>query len=424
MLRNKVFKILWALSLVLLLALLSWSQEDRVIKSLNLQNADIHSVLSFLADYGNVNIVSAPTVQANVTLNLSDVTWRQALDIVVKTYRLAAVEERGYIRILPLDEYIDEQAKIEKRKAEQKALIGVETEVIDVKHASAKDLAKPLKSLLSERGTIDVVERTNTLIVKDIPENIKRARELVAELDIETDQIRISAQLLEVETSSLLELGVNWSTFGRGLLNIPSLTDSGSFTQTADKVSEPVGRFTFGAFKTDFNLNAQLSMLMQNKKAKLVAHPEITTQDNREATIQLGQKVPVKQFDQSGNTVVAFYDVGTLLRVTPHITSENRILMSLRPERSTYTFDPNGVIINTANAQTNVVVENGQTVVIGGLTTQDEEKTSTGIPILKDIPLLGVLFRHTLKSVKSTDLVIFVTPTIVTSEMHSMKESE
>jgi type IV pilus assembly protein PilQ len=145
--------------------------------------------------------------------------------------------------------------------------------------------------------------------------------------------------------------------------------------------------------------------------------------DNNEARIQLGQKIPIKQFDESGNVVIEFTEVGTILRVTPHITAENKILLHLYPERSTYQFDPNGVIINTSNAETKVVVNNGQTVVIGGLTTQDVVESHVGVPILKDIPLLGYLFSFKQKKISDRDLVIFVTPTVVDDEDMTMHSS-
>jgi type II secretory pathway component GspD/PulD (secretin) len=189
-------------------------------------------------------------------------------------------------------------------------------------------------------------------------------------------------------------------------------------------VTYPTGTFTFatvqGINDEDFDIEGTISALVSSNRGKIIAHPEITTVDNREAFIQMGQRIPIKQFDEAGNVAIQFEEVGTILRVTPHITSENRILLKLKPERSSYTFDANGVIINTNNAETNVVVDNGQTAVIGGLTTQVEQKTRTGLPILKDIPLLGYLFRYTRTEVSDRDLVIFVTPTIVTSEMHSM----
>ena len=131
----------------------------------------------------------------------------------------------------------------------------------------------------------------------------------------------------------------------------------------------------------------------------------------------MGQKIPVKQFDESGNVVIKFEEVGTILLVTPLLTAEDQILMELAPERSPYQFDPNGVIINTSNAKTNVIVNNGQTAVIGGLTTEDEVQTEIGVPILKDIPLIGRLFKYTNNRIESRDLIIFVTPTIVENDM-------
>jgi type IV pilus assembly protein PilQ len=131
----------------------------------------------------------------------------------------------------------------------------------------------------------------------------------------------------------------------------------------------------------------------------------------------MGQKVPVKQFDESGNVVIKFEEIGTILIVTPHITAENQVLMHLKPERSTFEFDAAGVIINTNNAETNVIVNNGQTAVIGGLTTQDETESELGVPLLKDIPIFGNLFKYSRKETQSKDLVIFVTPTIVDSDL-------
>lgn len=402
-------------------------QDEKVIKNLNLQNADVHSVLSFLADYGDVNIVTAPNVQANVTLSLQNVTWRQALDIVIKTYSLAGVQEEGYIRVLPLEEYLKEQSSIEKHKYEQKILVGLEMQIISIKYSAAIDMVTSIKSMLSDRGSINVDERTNSLIIRDIPDNIAKVQEIVKALDKETQQIRISAQLLEMDTDLLKEFGVNWMGQGTRLSNRfgDSWIDTAFGGITTDKVTDPVGRFLFGMLRIDsaVNFTAQLSALASTTKLKVVAHPEITTLDNKLASIQLGEKIPIKQFDAAGNVVITFVNVGTILKVTPHITAENKILMHLLPERSQSKSDPAGIIIQTTNCETNVMVENGQTVVIGGLTTQDEEKLNTGIPILKDIPILGYLFRYTRKKITTKDLVIFVTPTIVTEEMHGSTDT-
>jgi len=412
--------------LFIFFALQALGQQEKVLKSLTLQNAEVHSVMSFLAEEGKTNIVVAPAVSGTVTLSLKGVTWRQALEIITKTYNLVTVEEPDYIRVLPLQDYLNEMTFTQKHQADQKTLVSLQTEIISVKNGTAADLIKPLKASLSERGTVDVDQRTNSLIVRDIPENVARAKEMVKALDKETDQIKISAQLLEVETGTLSELGIDWSV-------IPSLEGSADGTihsemeinQKGNQLldEDKIGNFTYSTVQKDFSLDATISAMVKSNKAKIVAHPEITTVDNKEAFIQMGQKVPIKQFDASGNTVITFVEVGTILKVVPHITSEGRILMKLKPERSSYQYDANGVIINTNNAETNVVVDDGQTAVIGGLTTQEEKKLQKGIPILKNIPLLGYLFSYTKKEIVNHDLVIFVTPTVVTNEMKGLKSS-
>jgi type IV pilus secretin PilQ/predicted competence protein len=395
------------------------SGQDKVIPALNLQNADLQSVLSLLADYGGVNIVASPQVKAAVTMNLQNVTWRQALDILLKTYDLSGVEEPGYIRVLPTKDYLDEQMQMEKHKSDQKALISMETEVISIKHGTASDMIKSVKAVLSARGMVDTDDRTNSLVIRDIPENIEKVRQLVETLDKETDQIKISTQLLEVESGALTEFGIDWSMISTKSADLMAgEKPTATFDQMTNRVTDPTGTFTFATAETDFDLAGTISALVSGNKGKIVAHPEITTVDNKEAFIQMGQKIPIKQFDESGNVVITFTEVGTILRVTPHVTSHDRILLKLQPERSSYTFDANGIVINTNNAETNVVVKNGQTAVIGGLTTQEEMESHSGLPILKDIPLLGYLFRYTKKQVTDRDLIIFVTPTIVTEEVH------
>jgi len=394
---------------------------DKIINAITLQNANLHSVLSFLADYGGTNIVAAQSVNVPVTLTLQDVTWRQALDILLKTYNLTGVQEEGYIRVLPTQDFINEQALLEKHKADQTALVSLETEVIPIKYGTAKDMVKAIKAVLSQRGSIDTDDRTNSLVIRDTPEYIPKVKQLVETLDKETRQIKISAKLLEIESGSVTELGLDWSMISRKSAQLMTGDKTeGSYSQKTDKVSGPAGKYTLAMVQGDFDIEGTISALVTSKKGKIIAHPEITTVDNREAVIQMGQKIPIKQFDEAGNVVIEFEEVGTILRVTPHITAQNRILLKLKPERSSYTFDANGVIINTNNAETNVVVENGQTAVIGGLTTQLESKSHAGIPILKDIPLLGYLFRYTRNEITNRDLVIFVTPTIVSEEIHSM----
>lgn len=387
------------------------------IKQLQFQSAEIRSVLAHLADYGGVNVVVAPNVGGSVTIKLSDVLWRTAMNIIGRTYNLAIVDEgEGYIRVLPADEYRKEVTEREKHKQETLQLATLDTRIIEISNSTSNDVVEAVKSLLTERGKATSDPRSNSIILQEVPSNIDRVLEFIGKLDRPARQIKISTQLLEIYSEDLTELGVSWDAFGT------YTTETGrSFDQigkvTGNRISDVAGSYSVNAVQKGWSVAALVEAIVASGKGKVIAHPEITTIDNHQAKIQMGQKVPIKQFDESGNVIIRLEEVGTILTVTPHITAENRILMHLKPERSTYQFDPNGVIINTSNAETHVIVNNGQTAVIGGLTTQDEDISEVGVPILKDIPLIGMLFKSTKKEYKNRDLVIFVTPTIVDDQL-------
>ena len=387
------------------------------IKNLQFQSADVRSVLRFLADYGKVNVVVAPEVDGTVTIKLNDVPWRTAMDIIGRTYGLAIIDENdGYIRVLTSENYRKEQSDAETHKKSQRELVELETRIVHISNSVSEDIVKTAKSLLTERGEAISDKRSNSIILREVPANMDKVISYVKELDKPSRQIKISTQLLEVFTDDLTELGVSWLAEGTYTKSTgESYAQRGEVT--ARRSDETAGRYTINALQRGWSVEAIVEAIVSSGKGKIIAHPEITTIENKQAKIQLGQKVPVKQFDQSGNVVIKFEEVGTILNVTPHITAENQILMWLKPERSTYQFDPNGVIINTSNAETNVIVGNGQTAVIGGLTTQDEVSSEVGVPILKDIPILGMLFKYKQSKTESRDLVIFVTPTIVEPDL-------
>jgi type IV pilus assembly protein PilQ len=413
----------------------------QIIKTLSLNQADIRSVLMYLSSYGGVNIVASPSVEGTVTVHLANVTWKEALDIIMQTYNLVGIETENYIRVVKAVDYYSEKSAEQKNAQEQETMKPLTTRIIGVKYNVAAEIKTAVKGLLSSRGTVDVDARTNSLILRDLPENLDKVSDLIGVLDKETQQVKISAQLLEVESGFLRELGVDWRIVNQRYNNdspmklnadgTPSSTpaidplltgnpDRQTYSQTEGRTlgteqigSAKIGQFSISKVAGDYNIGAILATVESSNKGKIIAHPEVTTLDNVEAYIQMGQKIPIKQFDPSGNTIITFYDVGTKLRVTPHVTSENRILLHLVPERSSYQFDPNGVIINTQNAETNVVVENGETAVIGGLTNQEINTLKVGLPFLKDIPGLGFLFGYDKRQVVTRDLVIFVTPTIV-----------
>lgn len=396
-----------------LLAAQDDSDPSTPIKTLQFQSADIRSVLTFLADYGNVNVVIAPDVDGSVTIKLHNVMWRQAMDIIGRTYDLAVVGEEGdYIRILPMKDYREELMAQEEHSSKKRKLVALQTRIVKISNSSSNAIVEAVKSLLTERGQVTSDPRSNSIIVQEVPSNMDQVLSYVQELDKPSQQIKISAQLLELYTDDFSELGIDWTVQGS------YETESGrKYEQkgsvSANDVATPAGTYQITALQRGWDLEAMVQSIVSNGKGKILAHPEITTIDNHEAKIQMGAKVPIKQFDEAGNLVIKFEEVGTILTVIPHITAENQILMNLRPERSSYQFDPNGVIINTSNAETHVIVKNGQTAVIGGLTTEDEDVTEHGVPILKDIPLLGMLFKFERTTNRSRDLVIFVTPTIV-----------
>ncbi len=388
------------------------------IENLTYQAADIRSVIRSLADYGKVNVVVAPNVQGSVTINLHDVTWEQALKIIGSTYNLAVVfEDDNYIRVLPAEDYRKEQTEIDKHNLERQTLAPLDVKIIKLANTAAAEITASVQSLMSQRGKVDADERTNSLILQEVPENIDRVMAFIKELDRPAKQIKISTQILDISSKDALELGVDWTATGSYVPNSnPNVHVDQTATQKGNQVTEPFISYNVGYFH-GWSVDATVASILSNGKGKLVAHPEITTIDNKAARIQMGQRIPVKQFDESGNVVIEYEDVGTILEVTPHITAENKILMHLKPERSSLQPDVSGIIINTNNAETNVVVNNGQTAVIGGLTTVDETENHEGVPILKDLPIIGLLFSYYTRSNESRDLVIFVTPTIVEDDL-------
>ncbi len=415
---NKILITLATIVLVFAMLYPVYAEEEKKdptapMKNLQFQAAEINSVLNFLADYGGVNVVVSPEVKGTVTIKLNNILWRDAMDIIARTYGMVVVEEKqGYLRVLNTDDYHKEVSEYEKHNKEQREIVPLETKIVRISNSSAEDIVSSVKSLLTpERGQAIADVRSNSIIVQEIPANMETVLKFIAELDRPAKQIKISTQMLEVFTKDVEELGISWSANGT------YTTESGrSFEQEANvinRTADPAGSYKVFAVQNGWSVDAVVEAIVSSGKGKVLAHPEITTVDNKEAKIQMGQKIPVKQFDESGNIVITFEEVGTILRVTPHITAENRILMHLIPERSTYEFDPNGVIISISAAETNVIVENGQTAVIGGLTTQDEVSNEVGVPILKDIPIIGLLFKYTNKRLESRDLVIFVTPTII-----------
>lgn len=425
------WKLVAAAMALLVLLVPVMAQDDQpednsaVIKNVEFQGSEIRAALTFLAEYGNVNVVVAPNVVGTVTIRLTNIQWRDAMNIIGRTYDLAIIDDQsGYIRVMNSEAYRKELTKQREHIASQRKLVPLETKIVLISNSVSGDMVETVKNLLTDRGKVVSDIRSNSLVLQEVPDHMQVVLDYITQLDKPARQIRISAQLLEISSDGLEELGINWSASGS------YRTASGrEYNQTAEVfgdvgAADPLGRYSIQALSHDWGVDAFIEAVVKSGKGKIIAHPEITTVENKQARIQMGQKVPVKQFDESGNVVIKFEEIGTILIVTPHITAENRILMHLKPERSTFQFDAAGVIINTSNAETNVIVGNGETAVIAGLTTLDEVETEYGVPLLKDIPLLGNLFKFTTKKSESRDLVIFVTPTIVEDNLAMNDETE
>jgi len=276
---------------------------DKPIENLQFQSADIRSVMTFLADYGGVNVVIAPGVEGTVTIKLHNVQWRAAMDIIGRTYDLAVVaEEDGYIRIMNAKDYRNEVTEEEKHRAEQRQLVQLETKIVKISNSAAADIVNAVKGLLSERGKVDADPRSNSIIIQEVPANIPKLMDYIAELDKPAYQIKISTQLLEIFTDDVSELGVDWSADGTEVYDHHTITQG--LDINASDVAKPAISYQVAIAGQGYDVAAVVDAFVSSGKGKIIAHPEITTIDNHEARIQMGSKVPVKQFDESGNVVI------------------------------------------------------------------------------------------------------------------------
>jgi len=383
-----------------------------VIDHLELTSTDVRSVYRLLSEYAGIDIIVDPSVTGQVNAVIHEKNWQEVVQIVAKMLNLTVTNELGYLYVQKTDDFNKKLLDKAQTSQSQSSLVKLQRKIIRVNNAAAEDMDKSIKDLLSARGKTTVVSRTNSIIVTDGEEQIAAIEKVIKQLDLETNQVMIEAKLIQVTSGATQAMGINWSLKGRlpsgsgqsgtgtnlspGSVNIASNTPASDAAQT----------ITFGLLNGD--LNAVLQHLLTTNKGEVVASPQITTLDNKQAKIFMGDKVPINTRDVSGNTITQYVDAGTELVVTPLITSQDRILLSLNPKRNSYdVVSGAGTVIRTQSAETNVFVSDGETVVIGGLVNKEEKKTETGIPLLKDIPFLGALFRT------KTDLIIFVTPHIV-----------
>ena len=404
--------------------------------SLDVEGADIRTVLKAISEFSGRNIVMGSTVKATVRASLKNVGWEEALRTVLRANGLDYIEEGGILRVDEASKLQAETVDREAARAKAAEVAPLETRIVKLNFANASELSSSLQSSLSRRGSITVDKRTNSMIVSDLSASVDRIEKMAMDLDSTTPQIEITAKLVDVDVAALRDIGIQWKLGSsstpdlttdlpdpaNGSLNSPlhpsnNGSDAGGASLT-EPIATPNFKLHYGIVKSWGSLEAQLQALEQDRKANIISNPRITTVDNREARILVGQKIPLIVQDVAGNPVSQLQTIGIQLKVTPHLTQDKRIVMDLHPEvsdLSTQSTVQGGVIINTSEADTRVMVDDGQTAVIGGLIRTNESNVREGIPILKDLPLIGSLFRSNSAVKENRELIIFVTPRLITS---------
>ena len=418
--------------------------------SLNFQDIEVRSVLQLLADFTDKNIVVSDSVKGNITLRLKDIPWDQALDIVLESKGLAMRSNGNVIWVAPATELVaKEQHELQAIKRKQ-ALEPLITEYIIVNYAKADDLLKLIESagkgkkdasLMSNRGSISVDARTNTLLVQDMSSRVNDIRSLVKTLDVPVRQVSIESRIVYATDEFGKELGARFGAtkiggkgaFSGGIgatdsmvndliggnsgsIGVPSLTDRLSVNMP---VVGAAGSLAFSLLSKDYLLDLELSALQAENKGEVISSPRVVTADKRKAIIEKGVEVPYEVESLSGGTTIAFKKAVLGLEVTPQITPDEHIIMNLlvrQDEINKYYQSSRGnsiPIIDTRNITTQVLVDNGQTVVLGGVHEETKSNDVRKVPMLGDLPVIGNLFKKTAKKTVKRELLIFVTPKIL-----------
>lgn len=394
--------------------------------SLNFQNIEVRSVLQIIADFTGLNLVASDNVTGNVTLNLKEVPWDQALDLVLKSNGLASRRMGNVLMVAPAEELAALERKELEANQQVKELAPMTTEYIQVRYAKAADLAALLRGeggigLLSERGRVMVDERTNTMLIQDTRDTLEEIRGTLEYLDIPVRQVQIEARIVIARSSVSSEIGVNWgiSANNTGKLDLggasSGTSDGGGLSVDLGDDSNPGSTFSFGYLSGDILLDLELSALESEGKSQTISQPKIITANQKKAVIKQGQEIPYEEATSSGATNIEFKEAVLALEVTPQITPDNRIIMDLLINNDDVSDDSfNGEpAIDTNEIETQVLVNDGETVVLGGILTSEQIRSVFKTPFLGDLPVIGNLFRYTEESNEKVELLVFITPKII-----------
>ena len=406
--------------------------------SLNFQDIPVRTVLQIIADYNGFNLVTSDTVAGNITLRLDGVPWDQALDIILKVKGLDKRTEGNILLVAPSDELAAREARDLQAKQQVAELAPLYSEYLQVNYAKAADLANLIQndstSILSGRGSVSVDERTNTLLIRDTAKSIEDIKRMVSVLDIPVRQVVIESRMVTVNDDLREELGIRWGITDAGddssisgtiagndsaaAGNLPSINDRLNVNlpvnNAGGRLALQVARLGDGTI-----LDLELTAMERENKGEIIASPRITTANQKEAYIEQGVEIPYQEAASSGATAVQFKKAVLSLTVTPQITPDNRIILDLLVTQDTVSEITNGQApaVDTQRISTQVLANNGETIVLGGIYQQQIINSVSKVPVLGDIPYFGWLFRNTNNFNEKTELLIFVTPRIVTDNL-------
>ena len=431
--------------------------------SLNFQNVEVRSVLNVIADFTDLNIITSDTVQGNLTLRLKDVPWDQALEIILQTRGLDMRKNGNVVWIAPRDELATKEKLALESRQQITELEPVHTETFQLNYAKADAIAKllsdPTQRILSKRGSAVVDTRTNQLFVQDVLTRLEDVRKLVVKLDVPVRQVLIEARIVEATDTfskslgaklGYLDTGILQGGAGAGgsrisLLGNQSVSVTGNYLGIGEQTTQatvtgqsyipntqfvnlpsngaagfPPGSLAISLFNRNLTkfVNLELSALEADGKGKIISSPRVLTADNIEAVIEQGTELPYQQATSSGATSVSFRKANLALKVKPQVTPDGNIIMTLDVNKdSVGQVTSAGFAIDTKHVKTEVLVENGGTVVIGGIYTQDARTTIAKVPLFGDLPVVGNLFKNTQRQDNRTELLVFITPRITTERV-------
>ncbi|KMN50633.1 secretin [Chromobacterium violaceum] len=413
--------------------------------SLNFQNIEVRTVLQVIAEFTGLNVVTSDSVTGSITLRLKDVPWDQALDLILQSKGLDQRRNGNIIQIAPRDELLARDKQVQEARQQLATLEPLRSETFVLRYRSAEDFKKVLdgdnnsgkkESLLSERGSVLIDPKTNTLIVNDIGTAIDKIRDVIAKTDIPVKQVLIEARIVEATDNWERDLGIkltydrmdpkgiiSGNPLGTNVNNVTNLNTNQPYViqTTPAGVNLPIAT-PYGTLSALYNvghsviLGLELQAMQAEDKGRIISSPRVMTADRQEATIEQGTEIPYQEASSSGATSVSFKKAVLRLNVKPQITPDNHVIMDITVNKDSANFEKtvNGTpSLSTEKIITQVLVENGGTVVLGGIYQQQLNDVINKVPFLGDIPLLGALFRSSQKIDKRSELLIFITPKVI-----------